>query len=175
MKLAARLEYRVRGPVLDMEREYVWMAPSLPPDVFTGGLRRKEIYSTVTPIGVQDCGEGEYEWAINVPGTLVGSRAIGAAPPGGGGRLVEVGERTVAISRLWGNAKDDVVRGRVQRVMEALERDGRKGRTWWVRSYDSRVGFNGKGMLSIASFGNSAGLPRCNEIMVEIEDNESKR
>lgn len=170
MQLAARLEFRVKATVPECEWQHVWAAPSLPPEVFTGNLKRKEIYSTVTPIGVRECGGGVYEWAINVPGTLMGSRTIGAAPPGGDGRLVNVGERVVAVSRLWGDAKEDTVMARVRRVMDALERDGKKGRTWWMRSFDSRVGFNEKGMLSISTFGNSAGLPRCNEIMVEIED-----
>lgn len=175
MQLAPRLEFRVKALLPEFERKYVWMAPSLPPEVFTGGLRRREMYSTVTPIGVRECDDGVYEWAVNVPGTLMGSRTTGAAPPGGDGRLVDVGERVVAVSRLWGDAKDDAVRERVRRVMEALERDGKKGRTWWMRSFDSRVGFNNKGMLSIATYGNSAGLPRCNEIMVEIEDDGVRR
>eukprot|EP00177_Eucheuma_denticulatum_P001132 GFKZ01002048.1.p1 GENE.GFKZ01002048.1~~GFKZ01002048.1.p1 ORF type:complete len:441 (-),score=47.93 GFKZ01002048.1:401-1606(-) len=169
MRLAPRLEFRVQGAVLDYERERIWSAPCVPPDAFAGGLRRKEMYSVSTPISVRQVDDNLFEWAFNVPGTLVGSSEVQVAEPIGGAELLYVEERVVAVRRFWGDAVGERVKKEVDEIITALKTDGKVSGVWWGRSFDSRVGFNRKGQFAMATFGNSAGVPRRNEVMVEIE------
>lgn len=127
------------------------------------------MYSVVTPISIRQLDENLFEWAFNVPGTLVGSSETQVAEPIGGAKLVQMEERVVAVRRFWGDAVGDRVRKEVDVVMNALEKDGKVPGVWWGRSFDSRAGFNRKGQFAMATFGNTAGVPRRNEVMVEIE------
>lgn len=178
IKQAPHKEIRVRQILKDQEREMIWAVPSLPEEVFEGNLRRKELYSTVTPISVHKVTDDEHEWAIAVPGTLVGSSDVLVEPPTAeNANVVDVGERTMAVVRFRGFSTREVVDERLERLIGTLVADGiikdgtdiARGKVW-VRSYDSKVGFNSKGFLSIAMHGATLGLPRLNELAVDLTD-----
>lgn len=178
IKQAAHKELRVRQVLKAQEREMVWAAPALPEEVFEGNLRRKELYSTVTPIALHKVTDDEHEWAVPVPGTLVGSSDILVHPPiAENANIVDVAERTMAVMRFKGLASREVVDGRLKRLIDTLIADGiikdktdiARGKVW-VRSYDGKVGFNSKGVLSIATHGATLGLPRLNELAVDLTE-----
>lgn len=169
MKTMPRDQLRVKYKLQDVETKYVWMAPVLPDDVFTGSLRKQELYSVVTPTAVSHLGDRMYEFAVNIPGLLVGSTDVGVPECGGDAEVVHVPELTVAVVRVRKTLTEKVVRETVETVSAQLERDGWSILKWWARSFDARVGFNEKGYLAIASFGKTAYAPAFGEIVVEIE------
>lgn len=178
VKRAPHKEIRIRQKLSEGDREMVWAVPCLPEELFEGSLRKKELYSTVTPISLHKVEEEVFEWAVPVPGTLVGSSdVLVVEPTAENAKVVDVGERTLAIVRFRGLASRTVVEKQLNQLADSLIADGVmkdksdvRGGAVWVRSYDGKVGFNSKGILAIATYGATYGLPRLNELSVDLTD-----
>lgn len=173
IRQAARAEMRAVAKLKHFEEELVWATPALPEPCFEGNLRKREQYSTVSPIAVRRLDE-MYEWAVAVPGSLLGSGADQIALPiGEGVRIEVVGERVMAVHRFGGYSLGTEVEKRLEQLLLDLRNDGivteevKRDRVW-VRVYDSKVGFNSKGLLVMAMYGGSDGVPRVNEIAIDL-------
>lgn len=186
---APRAEYRVISNIQFFEKDLVWAMPALPEISFEGNLRRLEKYSTVSPICLRVLDNElqkkkkslAYQWAIPVAGTLVGSSDVLAQfPLAERAELINVRRRLMAVSRFRGLSREKEVKKRVERLLDSLERDGVisgrhdsicfGGCNVWVRVYDCKVGFNSIGAISMAMFGSSTGVPRVNEIAIDLTD-----
>lgn len=179
VEFAPRVEMRMKARVKRYEENTIWATPALPNDVFEGGLRKRELYSTTAPVAIRKVSDvvregkyrgGIYEWAIVVPGTHVGSGSV-LIPRHEATRteIVNVGKRVMAVRRFGGYAKEDEVKKWIAVVREVVEEKGWGMGLTWVRSYDAKVGFNERGLLSMAMYGSSDGVPRVNEIAAEID------
>lgn len=176
VEMAARVEMRIRDYVEENSRELVYAVPALPEKAFEGGLRRKEIYSTVTPISIRHTGDGWFEWVIAAPGAHVGTSSTLMPMPVEDGVSLEVAERRVfAITRFGGYSRKEIVDQKRVPFVNAIKNDG----LWegsvedddiWVRVYNIKVGFNSSGLLAMAMYGHSKGVPRVNEIAVDITE-----
>jgi hypothetical protein len=183
VRFAARPELRYCATLSRNEVPYVRAVPALPSIAFVGRLRRKEDYSTVSPISVR-CVDGasEYEWAIPVPGTMFGSGTglpkLNFESPDS--KLVDTPARRCAVVRYRGYALTEAFDKKLSELVTSLQRDGYlpQGQDVeysrvWARSYDSKVGFNSQSMLAIATYGTTRGLPpRLNELVVELPEEE---
>lgn len=174
VEMAARAEVRIRDFVEENSRELVYALPAIPDKAFDGGLRRKELYSTVSPISLRHVGEGWFEWVIAAPGAHVGTSSTLMPDPVGDGVELEVAERRVfAIYRFGGFSRKEIVDQKLVPFVDAIKEDGLwegdvEDSDLWVRVYNTKVGFNSSGILAIASYGHSMGIPRVNEIAIDI-------
>lgn len=175
VRVAPRTEVRVRGKVLDVERKFVFSAMAIPEQAYEGSLRRLEQYSTVSPVSVRELDDdGEVEWVMNAPGLHVGSANTLLPTPRAECVNVEVAEKRVfAVARFSGFATRDVVARKMSELSSRLRDDGLwEGELgWtdiWVRSYDTKVGFNSTGQIAIAGFASTMGLPRISELAVDV-------
>jgi len=96
-----------------------------------------------------------------------------------GAEIFDVPESVMAIFRFRGYATRDVVLTNLAKFKKRLVADGIfesmgdvREEDVWVRVYDSKVGFNTKGMLSMAMYGSSKGVPRVNEIAIDLSGTE---
>lgn len=173
---APRAEVHIVAPVKENERELIYVTPALPADVFEGGLRRLEFYSTVSPLSIRQLHGDDFEWVVAVPGAHVGSSNILFPTPMVEGVTVRVtGKRIFATYRFRGFSTRSETEKRLQKLVKHLRDDS----VWegdilasdvWVRSYDIKVGFNSAGLISMAMYTNSRGVPRVNEIAIDITD-----
>lgn len=178
VEMAGRPEFRIVKELPVEEQCGIWTTSALPPEAFEGDLRRKELYSTVTPISIREIADNTFEWAALVPGMLFGSSDVLAlAPFPSNARITEMPERILAVTRFTGFATKDVVKERIQRLTESLVKEGilksaddiTRERVW-VRFYDAKVGFNSAGLLSMVMYAATRGIPRLNEIAIELPD-----
>lgn len=172
---APRSEFRASAFVPRNERELVYATPALPEECFEGGLRRKEIYSTVSPLEVRQLEEdGWYEWVVSVPGSHTGSSSVLLKAPLAECASVKVANRRVfAVRRYGGISSREIAEKELKIMVKALQDDG-----WWhglvtasdvwVRLFDIKVGFNSSGLLAMCMYGSLRFLPRANEIAIEI-------
>lgn len=148
----------------------MFATPSLPHQAFEGGLRKREKYSAVAPLGVREVGD-DVEWAMRVPGEFCGSAEVLLPIPGGEDvRIVDVAERICVVDRFGGFAMRDIVEERIAKMRKCLKQwavEVDRERIW-MRSYESKIGFNEKGLLAIAMYGSSKGIPRRNEIVMDV-------
>ncbi|KAI0557925.1 SOUL heme-binding protein [Gracilaria domingensis] len=182
-------QFRVCDTVKRFEHELIWAMPALPPQAFQGGLRKLEQYSASSPVALRLAdgenvrGDGEllYEWAIPLPTSLTGSSQVMARiPDAKGTRIVDVPRSLMAACRFDGFSTRTRVKEEHQKLLEALVDDGILsgdeeqlqfgGPNVWVRCYDCKVGFNSKGVLSMAMYGGSRGVRRVNEIVFDLTD-----
>jgi SOUL heme-binding protein len=184
VRVAARPEMRIESQLLrENEVDMVTAFPAIPPYAFNGGLRRRENYSTVSPIAVRHLGGVEYEYAIPIPGTIYGSSRATPLPvhPSEKVRIVMTSPRRCAAIRYGGFASSKIFEEKLKTLLANLERDGYvpagfvvdRARVW-ARQYDSKIGFNGKSEVAIGTSGGSAyGIPpRWNELLVELPEYE---
>lgn len=175
---APRAELSVYSMVEEHERELVYVTPILPPDVFEGRLKRREFYSTITPLSVRYSGAGdEFEFMVPLPSGHVGSaNVLIGAPLAEGVTIKSMPKRVFAIYRFSGFSTRENAEVKLKELMKWLREDG----LWqgdvlandvWVRSYDATVGFNSRGLLAITMYGNSVGVPRVNEVAIDITEN----
>lgn len=173
---APRAEFSAIGHINLNEREVLYTAPSFPPDAYEGRLRRREFYSTVTPVSVRYAGGDDFEFMVNVPGGHVGSSNVLLKAPLAQGVSINIQPRRVfAILRFSGFSTRQKSEVQLQSLIEMLRQDG-----WWegdvlasdvwIRTYDNFVGFNSKGLLAISLFGNSKLIPRTNEVAIDITE-----
>lgn len=173
---APRTEFRVRSFLEVIERELVFATPALPEECFEGGLRRMELYSTVSPLEVRQLDEGMYEWTMAVPGAHVGSSNILLQAPLAECASVHVTKRRVfAVYRFGGFSKMEMAEQKLKPMLAALRKDGlwdgeMQGSDVRLRLYDIKVGFNSSGLLAMCMFGFFRPLPRLNEIAIDITD-----
>jgi hypothetical protein len=183
VRLAARPELRIRASIWDSDKPYVRATPALPAALFDGRLRRKEDYSTVSPISVRCVdGDNEYEWAVPIPGTMIGS-GTGLPEPSSQAdeaQFVDTPARRCAIVRYRGYALSEKFEKKCDELVSKLQRDGFlpegqdvEGSRVWARSYDCKIGFNSLSLLCIATYGTTRGVPpRLNELLIELPSDE---
>ncbi|PXF44188.1 hypothetical protein BWQ96_06048 [Gracilariopsis chorda] len=188
-------EYRVLGQVEYYEHELIWAMPAIPKHAFEGGLRKLEQYSAVSPVALRlfedfDL-EGDranaqddtltYQWALPVPTTLIGSSDVLVQfPMAKDAHVLNVPRRLMAVARFKGFSTRTEVQKRLKALVDALVADNVippdeqsvrfGGRNVWVRGYECKVGFNSKGVLSMAMYGGSKGVPRVNEIAIDLTE-----
>lgn len=174
---ARHAEFRMRGRVPPYARYAIWGTPGLPGDAYVGNIRRLEAYDAVSPVCVRNVGE-EFEWAVALPGALLGCDVGRLRHPAEGAGYVMVPERRFATKRFRGFATSKVFLKKRDELVRELVKDGlltegqgeQAARTW-SRCYDCKVGFNVKGMPTLATYGYSQGFPRVNEIAIDLGDN----
>lgn len=173
---APRAEFSAIGYINLNEREVLYTAPSFPPDAYEGRLRRREFYSTVTPVSVRYAGGNDFEFMVSVPGGHAGSSNVLVKAPLTQGVSINIQPRRVfAVLRFRGFSTRSKSEKQLQSLIEMLREDG-----WWdgdvlasdvwIRTYDNFVGFNSKGLLAISLFGNSKLIPRTNEVAIDITE-----
>lgn len=94
--------------------------------------------------------------------------------------VLNVPRRLMAVVRFNGLCTRTQVKKQLQALLDALVADkliaGDEaslqfgGRDVWVRGYECKVGFNSKGVLSMAMYGGSKGVPRVNEIALDLTE-----
>lgn len=179
IRQAPREEFRIRATLQMAEQNLVWATPALPEDAFEGNLRKMEVYSTVSPISLRRVSGDVFEWSIAVPGAHVGSGNVRVVQPSAEeAEIVEVGERNFAVVRFRGYSKREEMMDRLEKLRAALVQDGIIGEKeveecpFWIRVYNAKVGFNSSGSLAMAMYGSSKGVPRINEIAIELTGKE---
>lgn len=176
---APRSEMSIFMTIQDIERELVYVTPKFPGQVYEGNLKRREFYSTVTPVSVRYAGSGttnDFECMIPVPSGHLGSANVLIAQPMAPGVVLRTHpQRVFAIYRFSGYGRRTECEQNLQKFIRYLRQDG----LWtgdllasdvWIRTYDATVGFNSKALLSIIMYGTSIGVPRINEIAIDITD-----
>lgn len=181
IEMAPRVEVRVTEFVEENSRELIYAIPAIPDKAFDGGLRRKELYSAVAPISLRHLGDGYFEWTIAAPGGHIGTSSVLMPAPAGEGTSLEITKRRVfATYRFGGFSMKEVIDEKLEPFVDAIKEDG----LWegevedsdvLVRVYNTKVGFNSSGLLAIASYGYSMGVPRVNEIAIDITGIWDKR
>jgi hypothetical protein len=177
VRTAARPVLLVQAELPKEDQIYVRAVPALPNDAFVGGLRRMEDYATVSPISVRCVDENLFEWEVPVPGSMYGNSAMHPpSHPSPNAHFTLSRTRLFAVVRFRGYALVDAFQSKLEVLLTGLRVDGilADGATVdqsrvWARSYDSKVGFNSRGLLAIATYGSTRGIPpRLNEIAIEI-------
>lgn len=173
---APRAEIHILGEVQQNERDLIYVTPALPEDVFEGDLRRLEFYSTVSPLAIRHFSGDDFEWVLPVPGAHAGSsNVLLPAPKSRDVTVRSEGRRVFAVHRFRGFSTRTETEKHLKKFMKALRADG----LWegdilsndvWIRLYDISVGFNSKGLLAMAMYSNSRGVPRVNELAIDITD-----
>lgn len=173
---AAHAELRIRSDIKPGERISVWAMGVLPSETFVGTLRRKQHYEAVSPISVRCIEEDHFEWAVALPGIFFGVDLSSLSHSYENAEHVWVPERRVAFRRYSGHAVSKRFVVQRDKLLAALVRDGlldkeqsEESRRVWSRIYDSKLGFNQKGEPCIANYGSTQGIPRINEIAVELD------
>jgi hypothetical protein len=185
VRVAARPEMLVHGDLSEPEKPLVTAVPAVPAHAFVGGLRRKEDYSTVSPVSVRHLGGDRYEWAVAVPGTIFGSsKATPLVPhPSSDVRYVMSPARHCAVVRYGGYAVAELFEAKVAQLVAMLQADGylpagqEVDRTRvWSRQYDSKIGFNGASEVAIGTCGGAGyGVPpRWNELLIELPELDAR-
>lgn len=182
VQVAARPEMRITGELQnEKEVRMITAFPGIPPYAFNGGLRRRENYSTISPISIRNLGDRRYEWCVPIPGTIFGSSLSTPLPvhPAEEVRVVLTPSRRCAVLKYSGYADVDSYEKKLKILLAKLERDGHlpvghevdRSRVW-ARQYDSKIGFNGKSEVAIGTGGGSAyGIPpRWNELLIELPE-----
>lgn len=177
-RVAPHPQFRIRAPVQEIELSAIWATPALPCEAFDGGLRKMEQYSTVSPLAVRKQQGNLFEWSVSVPGTLIGSSSIEPpTPTAPNAEYVEAPPRQIAVKRFRGYSTATVFEEKLGELCDRLQENGLlpEGRNVEcgrvsVRHYNAKVGFNSKGLLSIATYGSSTGVPRINEIAIVLSD-----
>jgi SOUL heme-binding protein len=176
---AARPVLLVQAELPKEDQLYVFAVPALPSDAFVGGLRRQEEYATISPISVRRVAGDLFEWEVPVPGNMFGNSTIQPPPHSSpNARFHVTSPRRFAVVRYSGYALTEIFDEKLETLVTSLQMDGvlpgggpvDRSKVW-ARSYDSKVGFNAKGLLAIATYGTTRGIPpRVNEIAIEIPD-----
>lgn len=170
-------EFRTRGFVDPRERRAVWSTPALPEQAFAGAIRRKEAYDAVSPIGVRKIDENLFEWSVAIPGSSFGTELSSLKHADVNSRFVMFPPRRLAVTRFRGFASAPKFLKRRDDLLAALVRDGlldevkaKDESRVWSRQYDCKLGFNSSIMPTLATYGFSQGIPRVNEVAVELDD-----
>lgn len=180
VRVAARPEMRIVGEVLNpREANDITAFPAIPPEAFNGGLRRREVYSTVSPVSVRQLSDTEYEFSVPIPGAIFGSSRNPPLPehPAKEVRVSLSPSRRCAVVRYPGFAKNELFEKQLETLVGKLQRDGYlpadhvlDRSSVWARQYDSKIGFNEKSEVAIGTGGAPAyGVPRrWNELLIEL-------
>lgn len=170
-------EFRTRTSILPQERHAVWSTPCLPESAFIGSIRRKEAYDAVSPIGVRKIDGDFFEWSIPMPGTSFGINIESLKHPDQDSQFVMIPTRRLAVTRFRGFASAPKFLKRRDILIKQLIEDGlldeekaKDESRIWSRQYDCKLGYNSLFMPTLSSFGFSQGVPRVNEIAVELDD-----
>ncbi len=169
-------EFRVRGEIQSNERYAIWSTPALPQYAYAGNIRRLEAYDAVSPIAVRKIQGNEFEWAVRLPGIFFGTDLNTLQHPESAAEFAMIAERRMAVVRFGGFATAKVFLSKRDKLLDALVRDGLidedcaadESRVW-SRLYDCKLGFNSSGMPTLATFGYARGIPRVNEIAIELD------
>lgn len=190
VRVAARPQILIEGIANEKTAKLATAIPALPFGSFIGSLRRKEDYSTVSPVAVRCLGKNEdgnfrLEFAVPVPGLLLDENSGRATPlpphSSPDARILLSPARRCAILRYNGYGVEELFEKKLGQLVEKLQADGHlplgkdvDRRNVWSRSYDSKVGFNGASEMAIGTCGGVGyGIPpRWNEILIELPDND---
>lgn len=177
VRQAPRPEFVVVENVYEKEQQYFWATPAFPENAFEDTLRRLERYWTVTPISIREIGDDLFEWAVAVPGRLVGSsKELILVPEDQTASVIERPERIFGCMRFAGFATKDIVKEKVEVLVQKLRDDGLWGdeemerERVWGRIYNATAGFSIRGKLTMATYGQTFGVRRVNEIAIDITD-----